>query len=136
LFQRPTLAPYIAAKGSITVDGVSLTVNERDRRRSDGTQFTLNIIPHTWDVTTLADSLFVGRAVNLEIDVLARYLKRMEEADNKKGRPEGLLPPLRPGAKEWQPALLFRKFHIADIGAKPEPGPTRIGIRTMSPRRR
>lgn len=73
------LAPYIAAKGSITVDGVSLTVNEVTDA-SDGTaHFTLNIIPHTWDVTTLG-GWTVGSTVNLEIDVLARYLKRMEDA--------------------------------------------------------
>lgn len=71
------LAPFVAVKGSITVDGVSLTVNDVTDS-ADGTHFTLNIIPHTWDVTTLAE-LTEGRAVNLEIDVLARYLKRMEE---------------------------------------------------------
>ncbi|HEX4874609.1 MAG TPA: riboflavin synthase [Sphingorhabdus sp.] len=72
------LAPYIAAKGSITVDGVSLTVNSVTDASDGRAHFTLNIIPHTWDVTTLAE-LAEGRAVNLEIDVLARYLKRMEE---------------------------------------------------------
>ena len=72
------LAPYIAAKGSITVDGVSLTVNSVTDANDGRAHFTLNIIPHTWDVTTLAE-LAEGRAVNLEIDVLARYLKRMEE---------------------------------------------------------
>ncbi len=72
------LAPYIAEKGSITVDGVSLTVNSVSDASDGRAHFTLNIIPHTWDVTTLAE-LTEGRAVNLEIDVLARYLKRMEE---------------------------------------------------------
>ena len=72
------LAPYIAEKGSITVDGVSLTVNNVTDASDGRAHFTLNIIPHTWDVTTLAE-LAEGRAVNLEIDVLARYLKRMEE---------------------------------------------------------
>lgn len=72
------LAPYIAAKGSITVDGISLTVNEITDQADQTAQFTLNIIPHTAEMTTL-DSLFVGREVNLEIDVLARYLKRMED---------------------------------------------------------
>ena len=71
------LAAFVAAKGSITVDGVSLTVNSVTDD-ADGTRFSLNIIPHTWDVTTFAD-LAVGNAVNLEIDVLARYLKRMEQ---------------------------------------------------------
>ena len=73
-----TLAPYIAEKGSITVDGVSLTVNSVTDASDSRAHFTLNIISHTWDVTTLAE-LAEGRAVNLEIDVLARYLKRMEE---------------------------------------------------------
>ena len=70
------LAAYIAAKGSITVDGVSLTVNDV-RDDADGSSFELNIIPHTAKVTTLGD-LKAGRAVNLEIDILARYLSRME----------------------------------------------------------
>ena len=73
------IAPFIAPKGSITVDGVSLTVNEV-RDEADGTHFAVNIIPHTWAVTTLGD-LVVGREVNLEIDVLARYLKRMRDFD-------------------------------------------------------
>lgn len=64
---------YIAAKGSITVDGVSLTVNAVEDRR-----FDLNIIPHTWEATTLG-SLKVGDPVNLEIDMLARYLARWQE---------------------------------------------------------
>ena len=67
------LAPYIAAKGSITVDGISLTVNEITDQSSGMARFTLNIIPHTAQMTTL-DTLAVGRQVNLEIDVLARYL--------------------------------------------------------------
>ncbi|RYG18155.1 MAG: riboflavin synthase, partial [Caulobacteraceae bacterium] len=64
---------YIAAKGSITVDGVSLTVNA-----VEGQIFSLNIIPHTWEVTTLG-RLKVGDQVNLEIDMLARYLARWQE---------------------------------------------------------
>ncbi|PZO08088.1 MAG: riboflavin synthase [Alphaproteobacteria bacterium] len=64
---------YIAAKGSITVDGVSLTVNS-----VAGQVFSLNIIPHTWDVTTLG-RLKAGDPVNLEIDMLARYLARWQE---------------------------------------------------------
>lgn len=71
------LAPYVAAKGSITVDGVSLTVNSV-ADEADGTSFGLNIIPHTWAVTTFGD-LKVGQAVHLEIDVLARYLARMKD---------------------------------------------------------
>ena len=64
---------YIAAKGSIAVDGVSLTVNA-----VEGQVFWLNIIPHTWQVTTLG-GLKVGDPVNLEIDMLARYLARWQE---------------------------------------------------------
>ncbi|MBI2261623.1 MAG: riboflavin synthase [Caulobacterales bacterium] len=64
---------YIAPKGSITVDGVSLTVNA-----VEGRTFGLNIIPHTWEATTLGD-LKPGDAVNLEIDMLARYLARWQE---------------------------------------------------------
>ena len=73
-----TLAPYIATKGSITVDGVSLTVNEIADQADGKAHFTLNIIPHTAAATTLND-LPVGRPINLEIDVLARYLKRLED---------------------------------------------------------
>jgi riboflavin synthase len=64
---------FIAAKGSITVDGVSLTVN-----RVEGRIFEVNIIPHTWEVTTLS-GLTPGSPVNLEIDMLARYLARWQE---------------------------------------------------------
>jgi riboflavin synthase len=71
------IAPYIAAKGSITVDGVSLTVNEIKDHSDGSCDFTLNIIPHTGQVTTLG-TLAAGDAVNLEIDVLARYLQRMQ----------------------------------------------------------
>ncbi|MPS70886.1 MAG: riboflavin synthase [Novosphingobium sp.] len=71
------LAPYLAPKGSITVDGVSLTVNDV-ADQSDGTcHFMLNIIPHTSEVTTIG-ALKAGDGVNLEIDVLARYLQRMQ----------------------------------------------------------
>ncbi len=71
------LAPYLAAKGSITIDGVSLTVNDVTDQ-SDGTcHFAVNIIPHTSEVTTLG-ALAQGSKVNLEIDVLARYLQRMQ----------------------------------------------------------
>ena len=69
----PPLHRYIAAKGSITVDGVSLTVNT-----VEGRTFGLNIIPHTWEHTTLG-GLEVGNSVNLEIDMLARYLARWQE---------------------------------------------------------
>lgn len=72
------LAPYIAGKGSITLDGVSLTVNDV-RDKDDGTHFSVNIIPHTAAHTTLGE-VAEGRALNIEIDVLARYLKRMADA--------------------------------------------------------
>jgi riboflavin synthase len=68
----------IAPKGSIALDGVSLTVNEV-RDEGDRTSFTVNIIPHTADHTTLG-TIEVGRRLNLEIDVLARYLQRMADA--------------------------------------------------------
>ncbi len=71
------LAPYLAPKGSITVDGVSLTVNEVADEPDGTCHFTLNIIPHTAEVTTIG-TLREGDAVNLEIDVLARYLQRMQ----------------------------------------------------------
>jgi riboflavin synthase len=67
------LAPYIAAKGSIAIDGVSLTVNA-----VEGSRFELNIIPHTAAQTTLA-GIAEGRRVNIEIDILARYIGRMLE---------------------------------------------------------
>ncbi len=71
------LAPFIAAKGSITVDGVSLTVNEVIDRADGSVDFGLNIIPHTSEVTTLGE-LAQGAEVNLEIDTVARYLQRLE----------------------------------------------------------
>ncbi|GAA4050215.1 riboflavin synthase [Parerythrobacter jejuensis] len=72
-----SIAPYVAEKGSITIDGVSLTVNSVVDEDNGDVRFGLNIIPHTGEVTTLG-ALEQGDAVNLEIDVLARYLKRME----------------------------------------------------------
>ncbi len=71
------IAPFVAPKGSITVDGVSLTVNDV-HDGPDGTDFAVNIIPHSWAITTL-DELVEGRPVNLEIDILARYLSRMQQ---------------------------------------------------------
>ena len=70
------LAKYIARKGSITVSGVSLTVN-----RVDQTDFSINLIPHTVAVTTLKH-LQAGSKVNLEIDLVARYIERMLSAEN------------------------------------------------------
>src|SRR4051812_35578847 len=69
----PALARYIAPKGSIAVDGVSLTVNE-----AGPTSFGVNIIPHTWSATTLGD-LREGAQVHIEIDMLARYIARAAE---------------------------------------------------------
>jgi riboflavin synthase len=68
------LAPLIAPKGSITIDGVSLTVNE-----VDGARFGVLLIPHTWAVTTL-NRLQPGSSVNLEADMLARYVSRILSA--------------------------------------------------------
>ena len=65
------LAKYIAHKGSITVDGISLTVNS-----VDGAVFSLNIVPHTQQMTTIAEWK-PGSKVNLEVDVIARYLERL-----------------------------------------------------------
>lgn len=70
------LAKYIARKGSITINGVSLTVN-----RVEGTDFSINLIPHTVAVTTLK-RLKAGSRVNLEIDLVARYIERMMSAEN------------------------------------------------------
>ena len=71
------LGRFLAPKGSVTVDGVSLTVN--DLRDEDGsTDFAINLIPHTADHTTLG-SLVAGDRVNIEIDVLARYIDRLQE---------------------------------------------------------
>jgi len=76
------LAPFIAPKGSVTIDGVSLTVNEVTDRADGIAQFAINLIPHTQSVTTLG-SLAEGQTVNIEIDVLARYLQRMEQLRGK-----------------------------------------------------
>jgi riboflavin synthase len=72
------IAPYIATKGSIAIDGVSLTVNEVEDQPSGAARFGINMIPHTSEMTNLG-GVVPGRAVNLEIDVLARYLGRMEQ---------------------------------------------------------
>jgi len=69
------LGKYLAYKGSITVNGVSLTVN-RVVDTEAGTEFEINLVPHTLRVTTL-HSLHAGRRVNLEIDLIARYVERM-----------------------------------------------------------
>ena len=71
-FKAPdALKDFIAEKGSITLNGVSLTVNE-----VFDNVFTVNIIPHTWDFTTFKN-LTVGSQVNIEIDIIARYVARL-----------------------------------------------------------
>ena len=67
------LAKFIAQKGSVALDGISLTVNE-----VDGNRFGINIIPHTWEVTTLGQRQ-VGDRLNIEIDLMARYAARLME---------------------------------------------------------
>lgn len=69
----PSLARFIAPKGSVTLDGVSLTVND-----VAGVTFSVNIIQHTWEMTTLGD-LQPGTKLNMEIDMLARYVARLAE---------------------------------------------------------
>lgn len=71
----PDLARFLAYKGSITVNGVSLTVN-RISDLQDGCSFSINLIPHTLENTTLG-TLAPGQRVNLEIDLIARYVERM-----------------------------------------------------------
>lgn len=71
----PVYAGYVAEKGSVTLDGVSLTVNDVEDR-DDGASFSVNIISHTQDATTLG-KLAVDSKVNFEVDVLARYVARM-----------------------------------------------------------
>jgi riboflavin synthase len=74
--QAPVLlAKYLARKGSITVNGVSLTVN-----RVEGERLSVNLIPHTLAVTNLA-ALRVGSRVNLEVDLVARYVERLLESE-------------------------------------------------------
>ncbi len=73
------LAPYIASKGSLALDGVSLTVNDVETAPAGGVRFTVNIIPHTAAQTNFAD-IRAGRRINIEIDLLARYLGRILES--------------------------------------------------------
>jgi riboflavin synthase len=69
------LARFVASKGSIAIDGVSLTVNTADGRR-----FSVNLIPHTLAETTLG-ALRTGARVNLEVDLIARYLERLSRGN-------------------------------------------------------
>ncbi len=74
IFSVPqNLAPFVAQKGSVAIDGVSLTVNA-----VDGNRFSVNIIPHTWEVTTFG-RLKPGSVVNVEVDLFARYIARQLE---------------------------------------------------------
>ncbi|MEX0430969.1 riboflavin synthase [Spiribacter insolitus] len=88
-FRAPeALARYIAEKGSIAIEGISLTVN-----RVDGAEFDVNIVPHTSAVTTLGD-YDPGQSVNLEVDLIARYLERLMQGGedvNRGGVSEALL---------------------------------------------
>ena len=80
-FEAPaSLSRYIAAKGSITVNGTSLTVNEVEDMADGSCHFGVNIIPHTQEVTTWGGAR-EGDAINLEIDMLARYVARLAEKD-------------------------------------------------------
>ena len=72
------LSRYIAVKGSIAIDGVSLTVNTVEHDT-----FSINLIPHTLEATTL-NSLGIGSRVNLEVDQIARYVERMTQWENEK----------------------------------------------------
>lgn len=74
------LARYIARKGSVCVDGVSLTVNS-----VEGRSFSVNLIPHTLEVTTLG-GYRRGTLVNLEVDIIARYVERMMSSDRSRGK--------------------------------------------------
>ncbi|WP_455221931.1 riboflavin synthase [Kaarinaea lacus] len=82
------LARYIAEKGSISIDGISLTVNA-----VSGSEFELNIVPHTLQETTMGDYA-AGRRVNLEVDIIARYLERLlmgdKAADKSKQAPQSI----------------------------------------------
>lgn len=79
------LSKYVAEKGSITVDGISLTVN--DLRKN---AFKLTIVPHTGEETTIND-FHVGRKVNLEVDVLARYMERLLQGQKEQNEPSSRL---------------------------------------------
>lgn len=72
------LGRFVASKGSITINGISLTVNGV-ADEPDGTHFDVNIIPHTWSETTM-QNLAAGDSVNIEIDLLARYVARLAES--------------------------------------------------------
>ncbi len=90
-FELPAdLARYVARKGSVTIDGVSLTVND-----VDGARFLVCLIPHTLEVTTLG-MLRSGDAVNIEVDLIARYLERLIDPDSRMKAQSG---PAGPGGE-------------------------------------
>ena len=80
-----TLAKYIAGKGSITINGVSLTINQVADIAGTGCQFSVNLIPHTLVMSNLKN-LRAGSRVNLEVDLIARYVERMMQAQKEPGK--------------------------------------------------
>lgn len=82
-FEIPrSLARYVASKGSICIDGVSLTVNEVGSDHGDTSHFGVNLIPHTLVVTTFGERR-IGERVNIEVDLLARYVERLHAHDSR-----------------------------------------------------
>ena len=79
------LGKYVAAKGSICIDGTSLTVNT-----VQGTEFSINVIPHTQQETIIG-TYTAGQRVNLEVDLIARYLERLHAGEEKQGIDKALL---------------------------------------------
>jgi len=77
VFEAPkAFARYLAPKGSVAIDGISLTVNEVEDRPDGAARFGINVIPHTWNATTLGRTQ-AGARVNMEVDALARYVARI-----------------------------------------------------------
>ncbi|MBI3504746.1 MAG: riboflavin synthase [Proteobacteria bacterium] len=77
VFEAPkAFARYLAPKGSVAIDGISLTVNEVEDRPDGSARFGINVIPHTWKATTLGQTQ-AGQRVNMEVDALARYVARI-----------------------------------------------------------
>lgn len=79
------LAKYIATKGSITINGVSLTINQVADIKSGACEFSVNLIPHTLAMTNLKN-LRAGSRINLEIDLIARYVERMMQTEKEQGK--------------------------------------------------
>ena len=77
VFEAPkAFARYLAPKGSVAIDGISLTVNEVEDQADGTARFGINVIPHTWNATTLGQTK-AGQRVNMEVDALARYVARI-----------------------------------------------------------